>query len=279
MARLRTKQRRQPLRRRARRRQPALKRSPRKDAGALPAFAHDVRTALTGVLALGELLARSNLGERERRWASDIKTSAEYLAALTTLVVDAAKAGAGSLTLQREVFRPRALVAALDAALTVRAETKGLRAAITIADTVPECLVGDPIRLRAALENLLDNAVKFTDQGAVELELRAEPAKAGHVRLTCIVRDSGIGLSRAEARRLFRPFAQASVAIAQRYGGAGLGLSIVKMLAKRMGGDLTVTSTPRHGSAFHFTAVLPIARDEALAAAPASQRRRQQDRI
>jgi two-component system, sensor histidine kinase len=267
MARLRTKQGRKPLRRRARRRQPALNRSPRKDAGALPVFAHDVRTALTGVLALGELLARSNLGERERRWASDIKTSAEYLAALTTLVIDAAKAGAGSLTLQREVFRPRTLVAALDAALTVRAESKGLRATITIAETVPERLVGDPIRLRAALENLLDNAVKFTEQGAVELELRAERAKAEHVRLTCIVRDSGIGLSRAEIKRLFRPFAQASVEIAQRYGGAGLGLSIVKMLAKRMGGDLTVTSTPGHGSAFQFTAVLPVARDDVVAAA------------
>jgi signal transduction histidine kinase len=232
---------------------------PHKDAGALPAFAHDVRTALTGVLALGELLARSNLGERERRWAADIKTSAEYLAALTTLVIDAAKAGAGPLTLQQEVFAPRALIAALDAALTVRAETKGLRAAITIADDVPERLIGDPVRLRAALENLLDNAVKFTDQGTIELEMRAEPAKAGRVRLHCIVRDSGIGLTRAETKRLFRPFAQASVEIAQRYGGAGLGLSIVKMLAKRMGGDLTVASTPGRGSAFHFTALLPIA--------------------
>jgi signal transduction histidine kinase len=244
MGRARTKQKRKP--------------PPQKDAGALPVFAHDVRTALTGVLALGELLARSNLGERERRWAADIKTSAEYLAALTTLVIDAAKAGAGPLTLQQEVFAPRALIAALDAALTVRAETKGLRAAITIADDVPERLIGDPVRLRAALENLLDNAVKFTDQGTIELEMRAEPAKAGRVRLHCIVRDSGIGLTRAETKRLFRPFAQASVEIAQRYGGAGLGLGIVKMLAKRMGGDLTLASTPGRGSAFHFTALLPI---------------------
>jgi len=161
----------------------------------------------------------------------------------------------------------------LDAALAVRAETKGLRAAITIADSVPERLIGDPVRLRAALENLLDNAVKFTDQGAVELELRAEPAQAGRARLHCIVRDSGIGLTRAEIGRLFRPFAQASVEIAQRYGGAGLGLSIVKTLAKRMGGDLTVTSTPGGGSAFHFTAMLPVAPDEGAKAAPASQRR------
>jgi signal transduction histidine kinase len=157
--------------------------------------------------------------------------------------------------------------------LTVRAETKGLRAVIAIADNVPDSLIGDPVRLRAALENLLDNAVKFTDQGAVELEVRAEPAQAGRVRLHCTVRDSGIGLTSAEIRRLFRPFAQASSEIARRYGGAGLGLSIVKMLAKRMGGDLTVTSTPGSRSAFQFTAVLPIARDEAVSAALASQRR------
>ena len=271
MSRPRTKQKHKPLRRQTRRRKPARKASPRSNAGTLPVFAHDVRTALTGILALGELLARSNLGERERRWASDIKASAEYLAALTTLVIDAAKAAAGSLTLQQEVFRPRSLIAALDAALTVRAETKGLRAVITIADNVPERLIGDPVRLRAALENLLDNAVKFTDRGAVELKLRAELANPGWVRLHCIVRDSGIGLTRAETKRLFRPFAQASTEIARRYGGAGLGLSIVKTLAKSMGGDLTVTSTPGRGSVFQFTAVLPITGDEA--AAPTSQRR------
>ena len=273
MARPRTKQKRKPLRRRTRRRKPACKAAPRSNAGSLAVFAHDVRTALTGILALGELLARSNLGERERRWASDIKASAEYLAALTTLVIDAAKAAAGSLTLQQEVFRPRALTAALDAALTVRAETKGLRAVIMIADNVPERLIGDPVRLRAALENLLDNAVKFTDRGAVELEMRAEPAKAGQVRLHCIVRDTGIGLTRAEMKRLFRPFAQASSQIARRYGGAGLGLSVVKTLAKSMGGDLTVTSTSGRGSVFQFTAALPIARDEVTAAALTPQRR------
>jgi signal transduction histidine kinase len=254
-----SKQKRKPVSRRPGGGHVALKCAPRRAAGALPVFAHDVRTALTGVLALGEMLASAKLGERERRWASDIKASAEYLAALTTLVIDAAKADAGALILQRDVFHPRRLVAALETALTVRAEAKGLRAAITIADAVPERLIGDPVRLRAALENLLDNAVKFTDRGAVDLELHTEPAKAGHVRLHCRVRDSGIGLSRAEIRRLFRPFAQASTEIARRYGGAGLGLSIVRTLAKRMGGDLRVTSTPGRGSVFHFTAVLPIA--------------------
>src|ERR1700741_4014313 len=91
---------------------------------ALAAFAHDIRTALTGILALGELLASSNLGERERRWASGIKTSAEHLAAMTTLAIDAAKTDAGALTLQERPFRPRRLIEALAEALAARAETK-----------------------------------------------------------------------------------------------------------------------------------------------------------
>jgi signal transduction histidine kinase len=262
MGRARTKQKRRPPSRRTRRRKPTFKRAPRSEAGVLPLFAHDVRTALTGILALGELLASSNLGERERQWAFDIKTSAEYLAALTTLVIDSAKANAGAPTLQQQAFAPRRLIGALEEALRVRATTKGLRAAITIAGDLPDYLVGDPVRLRAALENLLDNAVKFTERGAVELEARATRLARGRVRLDFIVRDTGIGLTRAAIKRLFRPFAQASPEIARRYGGAGLGLSIVKTLAKAMGGDLTVSSVPGRGSAFQFSAVLPIALSE-----------------
>ena len=109
---------------------------------ALAIFAHDIRTALTGILALGELLASSNLGERERRWAAGIKDSAEHLASLTTLVIDAAKAEAGSLILQQEVFRPRRLIEALGETLDARAQTKGLRAEVTVADDLPELAGG-----------------------------------------------------------------------------------------------------------------------------------------
>lgn len=230
----------------------------------LAVFAHDIRTALTGILALGELLASSNLGERERRWAFGITTSAQHLASLTTLVIDAAKADAGSLTLQQEIFRPRRLIESLGATLAARAETKGLRVEVTVADDVPEMLVGDPVRLRAALENLIDNAVKFTSRGVVRLEARAGraargPTKKTFAKITFIVTDSGIGLTSAEIKRLFRPFAQANAEIARRYGGAGLGLAVVKVLAKLMGGDLTVTSTPGRGSSFRFAAVLPVA--------------------
>jgi len=232
-------------------------------------FAHDIRTALTGILALGELLASSNLDERERRWALGVKAGAEHLASLTTLVIDAAKAGSGSLTLQRQAFRPRRLAEALAESLTARAQSKGLLAETVIARDLPETVIGDPVRLRAALENLIDNAVKFTDKGAVRIEVSAEPATRGRLAITFAVNDSGIGLEPGEIKRLFRPFAQANDEIARRYGGAGLGLSVVKMLARLMAGDLTVTSTPGRGSRFAFSAVLDVApADAAEALAP-----------
>ncbi len=235
---------------------------------ALAAFAHDIRTALNGILALGELLASSNIGERERRWAAGVRTGAEHLAALTTLVVDAAKAQAGALTLQQEIFRPARLFEAVAESLAVRGQIKGLGTEFDLADDLPDFLIGDPVRLRAALENLIDNAVKFTAQGAVRLDARAMPAARGRVRLVVAVSDSGIGLEAAAIKRLFRPFAQASAEIARRYGGAGLGLATVKYLARAMGGDLAVSSAPGHGSRFSFSAVLP------LAAAAAEQQKR-----
>lgn len=238
---------------------------------ALAAFAHDIRTALNGVLAFGELLASSDIGERERQWAVGIKTGAEHLAALTTLVVDAAKAEAGGLTLQQEVFRPARVLEATAESLAVRAQIKGLEAKVSLADELPDFLLGDPVRLRAALENLVDNAVKFTAQGVVGLEARVKRMARGHLKLSVTVSDSGIGLTAAEIKRLFRPFAQASIDIARRYGGAGLGLATVKYLARAMGGDLTVASTRGRGARFCFTALLPIA-----AAAAEQQSRRGQ---
>jgi CheY-like chemotaxis protein len=248
-----------PARRKPRKNSRRRASAPAASEAVLAVFAHDIRTALTGILALGELLASSNLGERERRWAAGIKGSAEHLASLTTLVIDAAKADAGSLTLQQEIFRPRRTIDALAETLTARAETKDLHVEVAIANNLPELLVGDPVRLRAALENLVDNAVKFTERGAIRLEARTAPAARGRVKLTVTVADSGIGIARADIKRLFRPFAQASAAIARRYGGAGLGLAVVKVLARRMGGDLTVTSVPGRGSRFTFSAVLPVA--------------------
>src|SRR5882757_9380899 len=134
-------------------------------------LAHEIRTPLTGILALGELLATSELGDRERGWATSIKSTAEHLAMLTSLIVDAAQADAKGLVLRRELIRPRRLAASLAASLAARAETKGLRAEADISEELPEAVIGDALRLRAALENLIDNAVKFTERGSVRLDV------------------------------------------------------------------------------------------------------------
>ena len=217
---------------------------------ALAGIAHDIRTPLTGIVALAELLVSSDLGVREREWASAIKSGADHLSALTTVIVDAAKAKARGLVLRNEPFAPRALAEAVGAALAARAHNKDLNTEIKIADDLPVMVSGDSLRLRAALENLADNAVKFTHQGKVMFSATAEPARQGRVRLVFRFADDGIGISASELKRLFHPFAQASVKISKRYGGAGLGLSLVKRLARAMGGDLNVTSKKGRGSVF-----------------------------
>ncbi len=238
---------------------------------ALAAFAHEVRTPLTGILAISDLLATSDLGERERRWADTIKAGAEHLASLATLFVDAARTGkragrgagkAGS-TLRQDLFNLGTLARSAGDSLAGRAAAKGLQAQVAISDKLPGLVVGDPVRLRAALENLIDNAVKFTDQGGVALEVtpwRPVKGKAkGRVGVAFAVSDSGIGLTMAEIKRLFRPFTQANVTIASRFGGAGLGLSSVKQLARAMGGDITVALRRGGGATFTLTVSLDAA--------------------
>jgi CheY-like chemotaxis protein len=259
--------------RRASRRAPL---HPRAIEATLADIAHEIRTPLTGILALADLLASSELGERERGWATAIKSTAEHLALLTALIVDAARADAKGLVLRRELISPRRLAETLAASLAARAEARGLEDEASISDKLPEAVIGDPLRLRAALENLIDNAVKFTERGSVRLEVTSERAARGKVRLVFTVADSGIGLSVAEIKRLFRPFSQANERIARRYGGAGLGLAFVKRIAKAMGGDLAVVSAPGGGSRFRFvvdldevTSGIPIPAGAAARAAPA----------
>jgi len=250
-----------------RRSQPATKRARKSRAGAsgamqrpagadveaaLAAFAHEVRTPLNGILALGELLEASDIPLRERQWAVGVKSAAEHLARLTTLIVDGARAKRKRLVSPRLPFDPRALSHAVGLGLSARAAAKGLTAELALDEAVPNEVLGDPVRLRAALENLIDNAVKFTEQGRVGLKVDRAPAGRGRLRLVFTVHDSGIGLSAAQIKRLFRPFGQASAQVARRFGGAGLGLVFVKRVAEALRGDITVESRPGSGSTFRL---------------------------
>jgi CheY-like chemotaxis protein len=223
---------------------------------ALAAFAHEVRTPLTGILAISNLLATSDLGQRERQWIDTIRAGAEHLASLATLFVDAARSNRSGLAIRQDFFDLRTLARNVGDALTGRAAAKGLQASVAISDKLPAFAIGDPIRLRAALENLIDNAVKFTEAGAVALEVTPPRAKKGKIAVAFAVSDSGIGLSLAEIKRLFRPFSQANVRIAARFGGAGLGLSSVRQLARAMGGDIVAAQRRGGGATFTLTVIL-----------------------
>src|ERR1700694_5934927 len=232
---------------------------------ALAAFAHEVRTPLTGILAISDLLATSDLDERERRWVDTIKAGAEHLASLATLFVDAARRGNAAAGVRQDLFDLRAVARRAGDSLAGRAAAKGLQSQVDISEKLPALVVGDPVRLRAALENLIDNAVKFTEQGGVALALKAMRAAKGKVGIGFAISDSGIGLTLNEIKRLFRPFSQANVSIASRFGGAGLGLSSVKALARAMGGDIVVAQRRNGGTT--FTLMVTLARAKAPKAA------------
>jgi CheY-like chemotaxis protein len=223
---------------------------------ALAAFAHEVRTPLTGILAVSDLLATSDLDERERRWVDTIKAGAEHLAGLATLFVDAARSGNSGLGVRQDFFDLRALARNAGDSLAGRAAAKGLQSSVEISEKLPAFVIGDPVRLRAALENLVDNAVKFTEGGSVALNVTPLRSAKGKVGVSFAVSDSGIGLTLAEIKRLFRPFSQANVSIASRFGGAGLGLSSVKQLARAMGGDIVVKQRRGGGTTFTLTVIL-----------------------
>jgi CheY-like chemotaxis protein/nitrogen-specific signal transduction histidine kinase len=251
---------------------------------ALAAFAHEVRTPLTGILAVSELLATSDLDERERRWVDTIKAGAEHLAGLATLFVDAARGDQSGLGVRQDFFDLRALARHAGDSLAGRAAAKGLQWSVEISEDLPVFVIGDPVRLRAALENLIDNAVKFTEQGSVMLKAAPlrEPKErtkentrkdTGRLKqklngkleerlaISFVISDSGIGLTLAEIKRLFRPFSQANVTIASRFGGAGLGLSSVKQIARAMGGDIVVAQRRGGGTSFTLTVTLARAND------------------
>ena len=180
---------------------------------ALAAFAHEVRTPLTGILAISDLLATSDLDERERRWVDTIKAGAEHLASLATLFVDAAQSAA---TPRPASGRISSICARWRAAPAIRLPGGRRRRVcsrqVDISEKLPALVVGDPVRLRAALENLIDNAVKFTETGRRRAGGRTPmPGQRARSAVAFAVSDSGIGLTLNEIKRLFRPFSQANV--------------------------------------------------------------------
>ncbi|AKC87397.1 hybrid sensor histidine kinase/response regulator [Pseudoxanthomonas suwonensis] len=222
----------------------------------LATLGHEVRTPMTGVLGMSELLLATPLDPRQRGYIESIRRAGEHLMRLVNDALDLARIEAGKLELDVQDFDLRALVAEVAALMAPGAEQRGLAFRVNLADDAPRGLRGDPGRVRQILLNLLGNAVKFTDRGEVALDVL--PGADGGIGF--VVRDTGPGLNEEQKQRLFRRFEQADGArTAARYGGSGLGLAICQELAVAMGGRIGVESEPGQGTAFSVQLPLPVA--------------------
>lgn len=229
----------------------------------LASVSHEVRTPLTGILGMAELLHGTTLSPEQRGYLEMLRASAGILLEIISELLDLSRIEAGKLTLSPTPFDPRRLLDETLRMLEPRARGKGLKLRGLTADTVPAHVVGDAVRFRQILVNLLDNALKFTDRGSVAASLDAAALEAGGIELRLTVTDTGIGIAADRQAAIFEPFAQANPSIARCYGGTGLGLAISARLAELMGGCLRVESAPGNGSSFHLTARMGIALEEA----------------
>ncbi|MCI0457432.1 MAG: response regulator, partial [Gemmataceae bacterium] len=212
------------------------------------------RTPMNGILGMTELALRADPTPEQRRYLSAVKLSGEQLLRVINDILDFSKIEAGKLDFESIDFPLRDTLAALMRTLALRAHEKGLELVYHVPQDVPDGLVGDPVRLRQVLVNLMGNAIKFTARGEVAVYVRTETATGEEVRLQFAVRDTGVGIPAEKQQLIFQPFTQADGSTTRKYGGTGLGLTISSRLVEAMGGQLGVDSIPGEGSTFRFTA-------------------------
>ncbi|PVZ12664.1 MULTISPECIES: ATP-binding protein [unclassified Pseudomonas] len=222
----------------------------------LATMSHEIRTPLYGVLGNLELLALTDMSERQRQYLEIIQGSSTILFQLISNVLDVSKIESGQMAVEAAAFDPHQLVEEAVLAFTATAQNKGLAIELEIDPQLPARLEGDAGRIRQILHNLLGNAIKFTESGWVRLRLTVQQATAGSVALQWQVTDTGVGIPEKALDELFKPFYQ--VAAGQDGNGAGLGLSICRRLSELMGGSMRVVSEPGLGSSFSLLITLPV---------------------
>ena len=224
-------------------------------------MSHEIRTPMNGVIGMTELLQQTELTPHQRGYLETISASSESLLGIINDILDLSKIEAGRMNLEQAPFDLAEVTDSVMRMMAPRANEKHLELIYRMDPALPHGVVGDQIRLRQILVNLVGNAVKFTEFGEVVVDLRADSVTASSLVLHGSVQDSGIGISVEKMEAIFRPFSQADASTTRNYGGTGLGLSICTELARIMGGRVWAESAISEGSTFHFSVQLGIAKE------------------
>ena len=225
----------------------------------LAAIGHEIRTPMHGVLGMADLLLTTQLDEEQKGFIQTLKKSAQALLEVINQIIDYSQLDAGRLKLEETDFVPATLVADTCASVRPEAEAKGLSLTVDCAPGPAIRLHGDAGYISQVLRIFLGNAIKFTDQGRINLALTRSPGGAGRMHLRFAVTDSGVGLAPGAEAQLFDPFTHGDGSLTRRHAGAGLGLAKAKRLVEAMGGELGVQRMPEQGACFWFEITLPVA--------------------